>query len=543
MNILNWIYFITASIGYIISLVGSIININDEEEDYVILFNFTNYITIGLVFYTAISIFSSTVVLILFWSLLGISTILSLYTIYKFIWGSRVEIPYKIAAIIVLCLLIITVFISFKLNISSTIIDAKTNSDYKPILPIVEIILALWMPLTILLFIYWKIKTKSNQINTNEPLHYKDKEIEEVVHRLYYLYNEFSDKDMPMGYFLEEADRYMRRFDIPSEMRHRIFRNIERLSDRRIRKRSISEFRDMILYGFFDSYENDSHRYSFENNYLLENITERIQTIFKKEFSRINRTKDYDDNSINSINQNIGELKQLLSKQTTKNIDNTSLLQNFIKELFHSLMTPISQIEASLITIKAKFPQTDEVSERSIKSIKAGIELVKSNLSAYRQLVFYAYNDTNEDTITIKDGINSAELLYQSHNKKNIHFEYNDIPDSIQGYSNNFILAILLPLLENAIYATETGQQIGIEYESTEQNHIFKISNPINNPVNISNLYKNGFSSKNEKGKPHKGTGLTIVRNLIANIENSKLDFEVNNNIITVILIIHNNGI
>jgi len=540
MNILNWIYFITASVGYIVSLIGSIININDDEEDYVLIFNFSNYITIGLVFHTALSLFSGTAALIIFWSLLIIAIVLSLYTIYKFI-TEYVGLPHKVVAIIILCLLTAIVFISFKLNMSSTIIiDTKISSDYKLTLPITEIILTL---LVILLsIISWKI-TKNNK--TKKSCYEDNKIIDEMIHRLYYLYDQFLEKNVPMKYFLEEAEMYMRRYNISSEMRHTIFRNTERLLNRRIKIRSISELRDILLYGFFDSYESNSNNYSFENTYLLENITERIQTILKKEFNRIGKAKDYDDSSLDSIKQDIGDLKQLLSKQTTISIDNTSLLQNFIKELFHCLMTPISQIEASLIIIEAKFPQTDEVSERSIKSIKAGIELVKLNLLAYRKLVYYAYYETNEDTITIKDGIKSAELVYQNHNNKNIRFEDKNIPESIQGYSTDFILAILLPLLENAIYATETGQQIGIEFKSAEQEHIIKISNPIKNSVNVNNLYKDGFSSKNEKGKPHKGTGLAIVRSLIANLKHSTLEFEVDNNknIITTILKIHNNGI
>ena len=554
MNTLSWIYFIAASVGYIISIFGSIININDDDEDNVILFNFSNYLTIGLVFYTAISIFSSTVTLIIFWSLLGISIILSLYTIYQFMWGhNKVNVFHKIITIVILCALIATVLISFYLNISSTIIDVNVGNHHKPIIPIVEIILVLWIPLMIILFIYWKIKT-NNQVKTKEVLEYgRNRNIEELIDRLYDLYREYYHSNIPRGYFLEKADMYIRHSDIDSELRHRIMKNIERFLYDNERSRlisSISEFSDVILYGLSRSYENINH--SFENTYLLENITERVQTIIKKELSRINKAKDYDYSSINSINENIEQLKKILNKQSfetdnkqnTIGIENSSFQQQFIKELFHCLMTPISQVDASLSIIKTKIPQTDEILERSVKSIKAGIELTKSVLFAYRQVAFYTYNNKSEDALTIKDGIFSAELLYQSHNKKDIIFEDKNIPESIQGFSNYFILAALLPLLENAIYATNSEQQIKIEYIATEQDNIFKISNPINNPINIDDLYKDGFSSKKETGKQRKGTGLSIVRNLIANIENSKLsfDFDINNNILTTILQIHNSS-
>ena len=550
MDILSWIYFIAASVGYIISIFGSIINIDDEEENSVILFNFSNYLTIGLVFYTSIYIFSSTVALIIFWSLLGISIALSLYTIYQFMWGrNKVNVFHKIITIVILCALIATVLISFYLNMSSTIIDVNVGNNHKSIIPIIEIILVLWIPLMIVLFIYWKIKT-NNQVKTKDVSEYgRNMNIEEVIYRLYDLYREYDHRDMPRGYFLEKADMYIRRNDIDSELRHRIMKNIERFFYDNERNRpisSMSEFSDIILHGLSRAYENTNH--SFENTYLLENITEIFQTIIKKEFSRINKSKDYDYSSINNVSEQIEELKKLLNKTSpdidsrynTINTDNISTQQQFIRELFHCLMTPIAQVDASLSIIKSKIPQTDEVLERSTKSIKTGIELTKLILYAYRKVAFYAYGDKEGDSLTIKDGVFSAGLLYQSHNNKNIQFEDKNVPESIMGYSNNFILAILLPLLENAIYATEANQIIEIEYLSTEQDYIFKISNPVKIPVNINNLYTDGFSSKNEKGKQHWGTGLSIVRNLIANIENSKLDFEFNNNILTAILKIHN---
>jgi K+-sensing histidine kinase KdpD len=402
----------------------------------------------------------------------------------------------------------------------------------------------------VVLFIYWKIKTHNQAKKKETPEYERNSNVEEIIYRLYDLYREYLDRDMPMDYFFEKSDMYMRHYEIYPELRHRIMKNLERLwEDRQYRRKySISEFRDILLYGFSKSNENSSH--SFENTYLLENITERIQTIIKKELSRINKAKDYDYNSINSINENIVELKKILNsqnfetdkKQNTISIDNSSFQQQFIKELFHCLMTPISQVDASLSIIKAKIPQSDEILERSIKSIKAGIELTKSVLFAYRQVAFYTYHNTSEDALTIRDGIFSAELLYKGHNKKNIIFTDKNVPESIQGFSNYFILATLLPLLENAIYATNSEQQIEIEYISTEQDHIFKIYNPINSPISINDLYKDGFSSKKDNGKLHKGTGLSIVRNLIANIENSKLSFEFNNNILTTILQIRNNS-
>lgn len=548
MNILSWIFFIIALIGYVISLIGSIVNNNDDESGNVTLCSLTNYLTIGLTFYGAINILSNNAIFILLWSMLGISILLSLYTIYKFIWDSyNVTAFYKIISIFFLCLLIATVIISFKIDISSTIVNPSINSTYKPAIPIIEIVLIIWIPLSVLLLIYWKIKNKQVLID-QKP----NDRIEDIIYQLYMIYQDY-EGNKPIDHVFDKFNMYMIHKEVNPETRLTILRNFEKLICKEIRRPiPINEFKNILLYGINNRY--DEYNYTFENTYYLEVITERMQTILKREFSRNNRYKNMDNIQLHEINTNIEQLKDLLLQKdrTSNNKDfsgkdeDSSLQQQFIKELFHCLMTPISQVDdASLSTVKAKLSNIDrdEILERSLKSIQAGIKLTKSVLYAYRQVAYYTFNNVSEDTLTINDGVDSAELLYQSHSKKQLSFNNQNIPELIPGFSNYFILATLLPLLENAIYATESSQQISIEYEYIGQDHVFRISNPCQNSINIKNLYKDGFSSKNEKGKQHKGTGLAIVRNLIGKIDHSKLEFELNNNILTAVLKIHNNEI
>lgn len=547
MNILNWIFFIAALMGYMISLVASFISSNEHKSSKTLLCNLTNYLSFGLIFYTIIHILNGNTVFIILLILIGISIIVSLYTIYKFIWDIyRASTFYRICAIVILCILITTVIILLKIDVSS-IVSPGIHCSYKSITPIIEIFLIGWIPLTVLLFIYWKINNKQVS-NTYD----KNAKIENIIYSLYVIYQNSCKEAMPLGYLFEKANMYIRNQELDSDISLSILRNFETLIDREIRRPiPLNEFKNILLYGINSRY--NDHNYNFENTYYLEAVTERVQTILRKELSRNNRYKNFDNNEIHEINVNIEQLKDLILQTVKKphkmgfdsKDDFSSLQQQFIKELFHCLMTPISQVDASLSTVKAKLStiDADDVLERSLKSIQAGIKLTKSVLYAYRQVAYYTFNNVSEDTLTIKEGIDSAELLYQGHSKKQLVFNNQNIPDSVSGFSNYFILATILPLLENAICATESSQQISVEYKSVEQDHIFKISNPCNTPINIKNLYKDGFSSKNEKGKPHIGTGLAIVRNLIGKIDNSTLEFELSNNILSAILKIHKNEI
>ena len=65
MNILNWIFFIAALMGYMISLVASFISSNEHKSSKTLLCNLTNYLSFGLTFYTIIHILNGNTVFII----------------------------------------------------------------------------------------------------------------------------------------------------------------------------------------------------------------------------------------------------------------------------------------------------------------------------------------------------------------------------------------------------------------------------------------------------------------------------------------------
>ena len=69
-------------------------------------------------------------------------------------------------------------------------------------------------------------------------------------------------------------------------------------------------------------------------------------------------------------------------------------------------------------------------------------------------------------------------------------------------------MSTLLPLLENAVVASKEKTTIQIE----ETGNTILISNSYSGNIEIENLKKNGFSTK----EGHVGTGLFIVRHLLS---------------------------
>ena len=253
------------------------------------------------------------------------------------------------------------------------------------------------------------------------------------------------------------------------------------------------------------------------------------------------------DKGIHELQEMIQNFSQILIKPESSNsspISDHKILQSYIREIYHSLMTPLAQIDVSWSTVNGSISSNEEIVKKQLEYIKDGVELIKSILYAYRQVAFYSFHESTDDIFLIENGIKSAISIYKrEYNKMDVEITYDNLPDRIKGYSNNYILAMFLPLLENAIYASKTNQKVEIRYSSDNDYHYLKIINPLNSQLDIKDLEKKGFSTKEENGKKHDGVGLSVVRNLINNIPDSKLIFEaLSDNTLLTILKIHNNG-
>ncbi|MDR2039962.1 MAG: GHKL domain-containing protein [Bacteroidales bacterium] len=537
MEVLNWVFFISASLGCIFSIIGCLVNVSDDDDGQGLGLNIFTFLSVGLIFYSTANLFNEKIVLIIFWILLGITLALSLYVTYKCFTRDDKEWSNISVSILLNAILGFCIYTSFNINTNHTVVGSEiVFNGYKSVLPIFDIILVFWIPLFILLFFYWKFKNrKEKQIIVESKVHH-DNMMEEILERLYFMFREYYSyrKNNDSWYmFMDEAESLLQFSKIDDELKYRIIKNIRKLENRKINSKNISRetFRDILLYGYNND-SNDIYTSRIDNSeYLMENITERIQSIIKQELRVSNKGNTAD---LKDVIDGLSKIRDSLDNHQPQSYSHQ---QNFIREIFHCLMTPISQMDAALMNVEASILIKEPIVERNLKSIKAGIELSKSFLVAYRQLAFFAYNNQDEDRINIVDGINSAELLYQEVNKKEVEYEHINIPKTIDGYSSNFILAILLPLIENAICAAKDKSVLKIQFIEDSNEWLLKITNSTAISINKENLYKVGYSSK----AGHTGTGLSIVRNLIANIENSSVNFDVIEGLVITTLIIPKN--
>ena len=215
-------------------------------------------------------------------------------------------------------------------------------------------------------------------------------------------------------------------------------------------------------------------------------------------------------------------VKNLQSPQRGFTID------DFMRDVKHSLATPLSQIEINCSLLET-LHNPDEQSE-CINKIKSITKVCQCIIASYQEILSVPALDVTQSFPDCVD-----ELLTTVENKtrkKRLLFEKSGLPESISGYSLSVISSMLLPLIQNAIAAAPPESTIEISYQEKD-NHILMIKNSCEKAIpTMEQLKTPHYSSKNH----HLGVGLSTVRNYLRLLKGGSLDFDVEGDIVVVIV-------
>jgi K+-sensing histidine kinase KdpD len=264
----------------------------------------------------------------------------------------------------------------------------------------------------------------------------------------------------------------------------------------------IARLRDILPKMLESIIEDRNHRTLRE----IENIVERgFAYGLRNQFNELS----------SSLNQNLdsrlNKTLLLAAAQPRDQVGDRS--GQLIREISHSLNTPIALIESSILTLGAN-NQThdgDSMFSQTIDSIQTSLNICKSVLAAYRELVLVATSATLWSPESVSDAIESASKVYVKNSGKSLRVHV-DMPTSIKGYSNNYVVSLLLPLIENAVDASPEGAQLSVRGRVGERNFNVEIENATNAPPQSDQIYENGFTTKDK----HEGTGLSVVQYLLS---------------------------
>jgi len=261
-------------------------------------------------------------------------------------------------------------------------------------------------------------------------------------------------------------------------------------------------------------YRMNSHREESEYNYLPK-IVEEIPYLIEKAINNSQKQYQYELRKI--IDSNFVNINSKISNINTK--DETNLLsKQLIREISHSLNTPFSLIEVTVDnTLKEESTATIK---DSLLTIKSSINICKSFMASFRELVLIASSSNVWNPDSLVGSIRSAFGMYRQKNNSVDNFIVRNLPEKINGFTNNYILSLLLPLLENAIESAVSKSNIEISYEKQENVIKLIVTNTPTSLPKTNEIYESGFTTK----KNHEGLGLSTVKHLLESQHNSKLE-------------------
>jgi signal transduction histidine kinase len=180
-----------------------------------------------------------------------------------------------------------------------------------------------------------------------------------------------------------------------------------------------------------------------------------------------------------------------------------------IGELAHSLKTPLAHLDATIGLLQhgEEFPG-DEAME-ILEELSTSVELCKATLAAFRELTRVSGRAESWAPQSLAHSIEKAHRVYNSQAKKATTLQLHS-PDEITGYSNNYILALILPLLENAVEAAPPNGAVAITV-STDAGVTIIVENETVSPVDQHAVETFGESTKLN----HEGIGVQVVQSLV----------------------------
>ncbi len=175
-----------------------------------------------------------------------------------------------------------------------------------------------------------------------------------------------------------------------------------------------------------------------------------------------------------------------------------------VRELHHSLGTPLAQIDAQALMLNS---DADVDTRKRVEQIRDSVRLCWAFLDGYRASV----SSYGPDRVSIPDAIASAVSVYSSAHGPPVTVNV-EVESRIAGYTPGFVLAVLLPLLQNAVEASPSGRPISVTQANLPHATAITIQNECPEPPTASDLiYEEGFTTKPE----HSGLGLAGARRLL----------------------------
>lgn len=181
-------------------------------------------------------------------------------------------------------------------------------------------------------------------------------------------------------------------------------------------------------------------------------------------------------------------------------------VESIVREITHSLNTPLAQIEATILALEVQ----SEEQKRAASGVLDATQICKSFLAAFREVASVSRDAGAWEPASLSHSLKAAANVYGNRVRKEFQLQI-DMPDRLPEYDNNYVLAILLPILENAIEAVTRNGNVEMVGLPQKEANVISIGNDTVINVLSDRIYEPDFTTK----PGHSGFGLAVVRRLV----------------------------
>lgn len=185
--------------------------------------------------------------------------------------------------------------------------------------------------------------------------------------------------------------------------------------------------------------------------------------------------------------------------------------RQLLSEISHALNTPLSQAEAAAVStgraLEAADADRDLIDQLS--QVPVSVTICKAFLLSFRLLATGATTTEDGSALELEPAVRQAAELYRARDDREVDFDISEVAP-IAGYDSSYVLATIVPLVENAVECAPDGSTIRMRQSTDPESTSVSISNPFLEEL-PDDIYRPGNTTK----PGHDGLGLATVRRLL----------------------------
>lgn len=265
----------------------------------------------------------------------------------------------------------------------------------------------------------------------------------------------------------------------------------------------------------------------------VDNSQKKMQEEFEKMNLLLSSTGVYNNLSTNQQGIDAAKLIEQIAKMTNVDYllelmksDRESkyiVMENVIKDISHTVKTPISGIYAILMMLK-KCGIDDQTVLDCLTNIEKSLDQITDNLQAYQNLMTQTLDGEKKSNLSFSEKLSARLKVAALSSEKRLFIDSTHVDEfAFESQTASLILLALDCIIENATYFANDNSTIRVNGKLEKDYYIFQIENdgqPINED-NAKRIFEDGFSTHSSSGK-----GLFFVKSVIRDRLGGDVDFE-----------------